>query len=239
MQREVRRLAAALAMWFSVSASLAESPPAKARVAHIIGLNPISAALCGRGEGFRANLANALDQFDSVALPPIWQKVKVEKLQAWFEAPPCPEASEPESNLYRSRRRVLDDLGRRIERAKVTERVGSALARFRGWRPGTEEWPSSAECAGCGALRASAGRVADIAGRWPARSSSQLGDLLVDASMRESLVAELCAAKPPTNTGAEIEKGFRYYSWTASGARLLEIAALFERPEVLAGCRDR
>jgi hypothetical protein len=230
-------MGAVLAGFFSVLGSLAASPLLKPNPIPSAALGPISAALCGRGAGSRAALANALDKFGPIALPPIWREAKIETLQRWLEAPICPEASESESNLYTSRHMVLDQLGRRLERAKVTEKIGSALARFRGLRPSSVEWPSSSECDGCAALRSSAAEVADIASLWPLRTSTQVGARLDDAAKHEPLVAKLCAARPAANARADIEKRFRYYSWTASAASLFEVAALFEQPEVVAGCR--
>jgi hypothetical protein len=238
MRREICRISAALALLVSVSWSFAASLPAKPEAASA-DPGPISDALCGRGKGARANLANALDESGPIALPLIWRDVEVEKLQPWLEAPICSGASESESNLYRSRRRVLDGLGRRLERAEVTEQIGSSVARFRGWRPNPQEWPSSFECDRCAALRSSAARVVDIASRWPPRTSTKLGGWLGEAANREPLVAELCAAQPSPGAQEEIEKKFRYYSWTAGGTRLFEVAALFEEPDVVAGCRGR
>jgi hypothetical protein len=38
---------------------------------------------------------------------------------------------------------------------------------------------------------------------------------------------------------AAIERRFRYCSWTSAGAWLIETAAWFEQPAVIAGCRVR
>lgn len=239
MRREVCSLTALLALHLSVPGSFAASPLSKVEAKQPAGPGEISAALCGRGGGSRAKLASALDDFDPISLPAVWREVEIEKLQRWLDAPICSGASEPEARLYSSRRMVLDELSRRLERAKMTEQIGAALARYRNLRPRSEEWPSSSECGGCAALRSSAARVTDIVLRWPPRTSSQLGARLGEATKRESLMIELCAAKPSPGARAEIERRFRYYSWTASGARLLEIAAFFEQPEVVAGCQGR
>lgn len=240
MRREVRRVVAASAMLFSVSRLLAASPPAKSELTPATAPDPISAALCGRSAALRiARLAKALDELNPITVPPIWREVEVEHLQRWLEAPICPGALESEAKRYRSRRMILDQLGRRLERAKVTEQIGSTLTRFRGGRPSSVEWPSSSECDGCAALRSSAARVADIASRWPPRASTKLGARLGEAAKREPLVAELCEAKPSPGARAEIERRFRYYSWTASAEQLFKVAAFFEQPEIVAGCQGR
>jgi hypothetical protein len=194
----------------------------------------ISAALCGRGEGPRAI---ALDTFDPI--PWIWQETEIEELQPWFDAQMCPGPSEEQARRFRSRRRVLEGLRRRLERAEAMERIGATLEQFRGRRPGGG-WPSTFQCDDCTALWASVGSVAGIAGRWPPGSTSRtVGERLDQATQREPLVEELCAARPPHGAQEKIETRFRYYSWTADGAKLFEVAALFERSEVVALCEVR
>jgi hypothetical protein len=237
MRREVRFLVTILALLLSSLRSFAASPSKKPAVD--LGAT-ISDALCGRGTGFRAKLAKALDTFDRMSVPPIWQEAEVSNLRPWLDAPVCSGASEAEGKLYSFRHLWLERLGHRLKRAQAMEQIGSALAQFRGLRPGSEEWwLSSADCAVCAALRASAARVADIASRWPTRTSSKVGVGLSAAAKREMLIEELCAAMPPPRTRAEIEEGFRYYSWTVGGAKLFEVAALFEQPEIAAECRGR
>lgn len=238
MGSEVCRLAMVSALLFSATGSIAASPPARHSPAPVAALGPISDALCGRSESFRARLAHALDEFDPIALPSIWREVEADNLQRWLEAPICPGASELESKLYRSRRMVLECLGRRLERAKVTEQIGPTLVRFRDWHPNSVQWPKSLECDRCTALLSSAARIANIASRWPPQTSTKVGARLGEAAKRESLVAELCAVKPSPGARAEIERRFRYYSWTADGVKLFEIAAWFEQLEAVAGCRD-
>jgi hypothetical protein len=239
MPREGRAGAAVLALRLAWCALSAASPSTGLAAVAVAGGDSISAALCGRGEGLHAKLANALDEPDPLGPPSTWRDLDSDGFRGWLGAPICVGASELETELYRSRRRALEQLSRRLERARVTEEIGPALARFRGRRPSSGEWPSLVECDGCAALRSSAARVADIAARWPPRESAKLGARLVEAARREPLVAELCAAQPPAGVRAEVERRFRYYSWTADGARLLEVAALFEQPEVVAGCQDR
>lgn len=233
MRREVRRWMVTFLILLMPGAAAA-SPAAKP------GPDPIPEALCGRaGRGDPMKLAVALDGFDSISVPPAWSEVEIQKFQRWLEAPVCTGASEQEIKQYQSRRKALVQLGRRLERAQVTEQIGSALAPWRVWRPSPEEWPGPLECQGCEALRSSAVRVAEVAARWPSRSSTRLGARLSEAAMREALVADLCKARPSPRAREEIERRFRYYSWTAGGAKLLEVAAFFEKPEVTAGCRGQ
>jgi hypothetical protein len=240
MPRESCRGTAVLAVLLTVSGTFAESPSGRPAGAPAVNADSLSAALCGRGAGSAPKLASALDEIDPVAAVASWRQVEIDGFRRWLEAPICRGASESEARLYRSRRVALDQLSRRLQRAQAMEGIGSTLARFRGWRPSAREWPSSAECDACADLRSAAARVADIAARWPPRTSTkQLGARLDDAASRERLVAELCAARPAAGAWAEIERRFQYYSWTADGARLFEVAALFEQPEVVAGCQDR
>lgn len=229
MRCELRFLAAALALCVS-GLAIGQPQPAP---------DAIPAALCGRGKGSLAALANALDAFDARALPPLWQSVEVETFQRWREAPACAKASEEEAQRYRSRHAALEQLGRRIDRSTVLEGIGSAVVRFRDLRLIPAAWPTSSQCPACASLRASAERVADVADRWRLGTGTKLGAQLVDGAKRESLVHELCAAAPSRDAWAEIERRFRYYSWTASAGQLFEVAALFEQPGLAAECRPR
>ncbi|HWM92941.1 MAG TPA: hypothetical protein VN493_19415 [Thermoanaerobaculia bacterium] len=180
-----------------------------------------------------------MDDLDLDALPPDWGAMKDETFQLWLAAEICSEPSEEQAARYTARRRMLEELGRRLERAKLTEQIGTILKPFRGWRSVSEEWPSGSECGGCAELRSSTTRVVDIASRWPVQMSSTLGALLKNAIQHEDLIAELCAAKPSPSARAEIEGKFQYYSWTSSAARLFQVAALFENPQIVAECRGR
>lgn len=232
MRREIHCAAAVLVLICRAPGLFAASPEAEPAPA-AVAPGTISAALCGRGEVRRAR---ALDTFDPI--PRIWKEMEIEKLQPWFEAQMCPAALETEARLFASRRRVLEGLRRRLERAETMEKIGDTLEQFRGWRPGGG-WPSTFQCDDCTALWSSAGSVAGIADRWPPGKSRTVGDRLGQAAQREPLVAELCAAKPPRGAQEKIGTRFRYYSWTADGAKLFEIAALFERSEVVALCEVR
>lgn|GEM_PF-7035920 len=240
MRCEVHRMAAVLALLFSVSGSFAASPPAKPEAAPTAG--PISDALCGR-ENRQRGRADALDRLDSAILPEVWQRSKVVDIELWLKAPICLDATSAETARFEQRREALGQLLSRVKRARTTELVEAALARFRGWQPKPDEWPTSSECPECAALRLVAVRLAAVtASRPPGRKlaeDAQIGPQLNAAAKRESLIAGLCAAKPSPGARAEIERRFRYYSWTASAAKLFEVAAFFERPEVVAGCRER
>lgn len=240
MKLEIRRVALPLVVLLVAPWWLAASRTNRAGAAPTAAEDLIAAALCGHGKGAAARLAKALDEVDPPDLPQVWQEEEVETLQNWLKvAPICPDASELAADRYQARRRVLDKLGRQLARVKSTERIGTALAPFRGRDLSPEEWPSDLECGACAALRSSAASVADIASRWPVQNGAKLGPLLKVAMQREDLVAGLCAAQPSLNARAEIEEKFRYYSWTASAARLFEVAALFEKPEIAAECRAR
>jgi hypothetical protein len=237
VRHEVRRVASGLAVLLSMPGLLAMDRPNKPKEA-AAEVGPISAALCGRGQRNREQ-AEALDEFKSPELPPIWQKETVETLRSWLKAQICLKASGKEVDRFQSRRRVLEELERRLTRAEGREQIGATLAPFRSRKPSPEEWPSDVDCEACAALRSSAATVADIASQWQPQKATQLGSLLKTATQWEALVAELCAAQPPLNARAEIERKFRYYSWTASAARLFEVAALFAKPEIAAECRGR
>lgn len=241
MRRELSRVAAALTLLLSALGLLAAGTPAKPELTPAVAPGPISAALCGRKSGQRLH-AEALDRLDPT-IPPIWRKVKIADFELWLKAPICLDATPTEVARFERRRGALGQLRSQIEWAHTTELVEAALARFRGWQLGSDEWPTSSECSGCAALRKAAVRVAAVtASRWPERTQVEevrIGPRLDAASKREPLIAALCAVKPLPGARAEIEGRFRYYSWTVSGARLFEVAALFEQPEIVAGCQGR
>lgn len=242
MRLEVCRTAVVLAILFSVLGSFAASPPTKPEPAPAVRSGSISDALCGRESEQRVR-AEALDRVDPRVLSEAWRKLKVADVDLWLIAPICLHATSTEAARFENRHGALGRLRSRVERACTTEFVEASLARFRGWKPRPDEWPTSSECPGCAALRLAAVRVVAVsASRWPERKQAkdiQIGSWLDTDAQREPLIAALCAVRPSPGARAEIERRFRYYSWTASGAKLLEIAALFEQPEVVTGCRDR
>jgi hypothetical protein len=239
MRPEIRCLAAFSTWLLAVSGSSAASPPAKPEPASSEGPRSISDALCGRGSSQRLR-AEALDRLDTTILPEIWGKLKLADFERWLEAPICLDATPTEDDRFEHRRKALGRLRSQIERARTLERVEAALASFRGWKPRPDPWPSSSECRGCAELRDAAARVAVVTASWPERKLAEdlpIGKRLAAATQREPLMADLCAAEPSQGAQDEILRSFRYYSWTSNGAKLLEVAALFKQPEVVAGCR--
>jgi hypothetical protein len=200
--------------------------------------NPISEALCGRTSSERAR-AMALDAFDFAAVPEAWRNAKVEELNAWLELPRCTQGAIAEYALFTRRREVLQTLHSRLERALAVSRFETALKDFPRWQKRGDEWPSAAECNGCDVLRRAAAAGMKVRAQWPMlKVKVGIGSLLDGADTRESLMNELCIAMPAARAREEMESRFRYYTWTARGAALVEVAQWFERPEVVAECRD-
>lgn len=199
--------------------------------------NPISEALCGReaGESVRAK---ALDADDAIP-PTAWRRATVEDLAQWLRAPRCVNGKIAEYALFTRRRRTLQTLRSRVDRAIVVGRFEDALADFPRWSQRESEWPTAEECGGCDVLRRAAAGGAKIRSEWPKRISQNrsIGVWLDGEETRESLIRDLCAVMPPPQAGEEMANRFRYYTWTARGATLMEIARWFERPDVLAECR--
>ncbi len=201
--------------------------------------NPISEALCGRASTEQAR-ATALNRFDFKAVPEAWRNTKVEDLDAWLDSPRCAQGTIAEYALFTRRREVLRTLHSRLERALVVSRFETVLKDFPRWRKRENEWPSAAECGGCADLRRAAAAGMTVIAQWPKRKvkNGPIGSLLDGAETRESLMQELCTAMPAVRAREEMESRFRYYTWTASGGTLVEVAKWFERPEVVAGCQD-
>jgi hypothetical protein len=232
--------AAVLAFLFAVAGFAASSKPSEPPPA--AGLDSISDALCGRGSGRRA-LATALDDVEATTLPEAWSRVKVSELELWLQDPICRGATATEFERSERRHEVLAKIGSWVEQAHRIELAVAAVHRFGIWQPSTAPWPASSECPACAELRVAATRVAAVAAsKWPApkpAGDGPIGTLLQATAKLDPLIASLCAAKPASGAQAEIEKSFKYYSWTAEGAKLLEVAALFEQSEIDAGCRGR
>ncbi len=241
MRHEICCVAALSALLLSVSGSLVASPAAKPTVAPA-AYDPdlISNALCGRANEQR-DRAEALGGLGST-IQPLWRKSKIADVELWLNATMCHDATPAEAARFEDRREALERLRFRIERAHVTELIQAALAHFRGWRLGADDWPSSSECPACGELRRAAAQVLEITASWPEwkqADNPRIGPRLAAAAKLEPLITKLCMGKPSPGTRGEIERRFRYYFWTAEGARLFEIVAFFEQPEVVAGCQDR
>jgi len=200
--------------------------------------NLISEALCGRASSERAR-AIALDAFDFAVVPEAWRNAKVEDLDAWLELPRCTKGTIAEYALFTRRREVLRTLHSRLERAFAVSHFETALKDFPRWQNRGDEWPAAAECNGCDALRRAAAAGMKVSAQWPMRKVKiSIGSLLEGADTRESLMNELCTARPAVRAREEMESRFRYYTWTAHGAALVEVAQWFERPEVIAECGD-
>lgn len=231
---------AALALLLSVPGLFAASPPVKPEPAVAANPpNPVSEALCGRESSHR-DRAGELDRLNPTNLPNIWRKSTVEDLNLWLKAPTCRDATSTEVEQFEHRRKALEQLQVQIERAHTTELVEAALVHLRDRQPKPDKWPTDSECPGCATLRTTAIRLTEAAAsRRPKRKQGEdsgIGARLDAAAKREPQITEICAAKPSRSARAEIEKNFLYYSWTAGGAWLLEIASFFERPEVISGC---
>lgn len=200
--------------------------------------NPISEALCGRASSERAR-AMALDAFDFAVVPEAWRNAKVEDLDAWLDLPRCAQGTIAEYTLFTRRREVLRTLHSRLGRALAVSRFETALKDFPRRQKRGDEWPSAAECNGCDALRRAAAAGMKVSAQWPMRKVKiGIGSLLEGTDTRESLMNELCTAMPAVRAREEMESRFRYYTWTARGETLVEVAQWFERPEVVAECGD-
>lgn len=224
-----------------ISGMSAASSPVSAEPAPAVSQNPISEALCGRQSDQRS-LAELLDDLDPQVLHKAWRRLKIDDLDRWLGALICLDATQDEEGRFQHRHRALEQLRSRLERAHTLERVEAALAPFRGKKLAPDKWPSSSDCPGCAELREAAARVVAVTTSWPVRRrarESRIGPRLDAAAQLEPLVDELCAAKPSPRAREEIETRFRYYSWTAGGAMLFQVAALFEQSDVVAGCRRR
>jgi hypothetical protein len=214
-------------------------PVGKAQASGVI--ENVAAALCGRDVAISRlrDRAAALDSLQPGPLPPSWKKATAENLEVWLAAPLCAEANPEEIALVSKRRESLRRLQAQVEHARITEAIAADIAGLPRRQRGPE-WPGSFDCPACLALRAAESTVATLqASRWPSAGrgdQTPLGERFGAAAQRERLIDRLCAALPPRGARAEIERQFRYYSWTAQGARLLQVADLFEQPHIAAGC---
>jgi len=206
----------------------------------------IAEALCGRPSD-ELTRAEALDAFELPAVPEIWQAATTDDLRKWLGTPRCQAATPNESVRFNSRRKTLKQIIARIEEAKIVAGVRRSLlvlARAEApknlWsRP--NEWPASNECIGCDELRRAASAALGAAAAWRTATSAGtvIGARLGPSSSEETLISELCAARPSAVAAAEMTEDYRYYTWTEGGAWLLEVAAWFARPEVARTCGRR
>lgn len=199
--------------------------------------NPISEALCGRpsGEGARARA------LDDAVVADVWRNANVKDLDAWLLPPRCVHGSIAEYVLFTRRRQALFFLHARVERATAITPLESALDDFPRWQKRDDDWPSAAECNGCDTLRRAAEAGVRAIARLPKRrgKADTIGSLLDGANTRESQLHELCAAMPAPGALDEMEERFRYYTWTARGMALVDVAKWFERADVVGECRSR
>lgn len=231
--------AAAMLVGFSAWAASAEkTAPSKP-------VEAVAAALCGRTvkAGWLVARAEALDTLERGKLPPPWRRAKAEEVEIWRATPLCSEATREEVVLVKRRLRALDLLRSHVRRAQITEEVAADVARLPKRQATQDEWPDSSDCRGCRALRTAEAEIAAVTSSpWPSAKigkQTPLGERLDAAAQREPLIGRLCEVKPPPEARAEIETYFLYYSWTVNGARLLQVAELFEQPSLAAGCSRR
>jgi hypothetical protein len=224
--------------------SLAAPPsPAVGEAAPSGAVEAVAAALCGRNadQGLMLRAA-AFDSPNLDSLPRAWRRARAEDLEIWLAAPFCLEATSEETKLFAKRQQALESLQERVGRARTTEAIAADIAGLAKRQPGdigTGEWPDAPVCRHCPALRAAEVAIAGLAkSPWPNAKGEQalLEKRLAAAEMREPLIRQLCAFKPPPGARAEIEQRFRYYSWTAEGAWLLQVAELFEQPRIATWC---
>jgi hypothetical protein len=242
MQRRVRGVGATLLLLVMASGLIAANEPAQP-----VGPSPapdsISEALCGRA-GRELNRAEALDSFSLEVVPDIWRKATVEDLRRWAGALRCVAASPNESVKFKNRRSRLDQLLERIEDAGGVDDLRASLMALARKQPTSNDWskadlwPSTTECTGCGELRRAASAALRTAGEWRKRKPAgpSIGARLDAVKEDDALLAGLCAARPSPPAAEEMTRRFRYYTWTAGGAWLLEVAAWFKRLEVTDTC---
>jgi len=241
MQRDVLRgaaVAVGLLAWAGHAAASPPTKPASQQKAAARRTRAISAALCGR---LSQESSRAL-ALDAGGIPGIWKHAKAVELEIWLKAPECADADRGEADRSERRRAVLEQLRAQVDRARALEQIEADVVGFLSLPPIRDDWFADLACEGCEALHRAAVRLRDLAASLPQRGpdeKTELGPRLDAAAKAESWIFELCDERPSPAASKEIETRFLYYSWTASGARLLTVAALFARVETLGGCRDR
>lgn len=245
-----RELAVAAVVFLAGSASwgprsFAAAPTLQAKPAPARPADAVAAALCGRkveAAGMAAR-AEALDAVDARKLLQPWRRAKARDVEVWLTAPSCPNATPEETALASSRRAALKLLQSLVERARAIEAITADVARLPERKLNPAAWPALSVCRLCDTLRAADSRIAELTVTpWPEATKGEqtpLGERFAAAAKREPMVDALCGVKPPPGARAEIEQRFLYYSWTANGARLLDVAELFERPSLASGCPGR
>src|SRR5258706_3495771 len=239
MRPDLRSLVFILALLCATRGSFAETDPKPVTEPPPAAPNPISEALCGRKSSESAR-ADALNAFDFAAVPESWRNLKREELDPWLKVMVCDNVTPDEHSLFMRRRRVLQVLRSHLERAVRIDHFEQAVLSLPKWRPVHDDWPAPGDCESCDALRRAATVATNHAVNWPKRKKADvIGSWLDGEEERESLIALLCRAKPSPAARADMEKRFRYYTWTPNGAKLLEVAAWVEGQDILEECPNR
>jgi hypothetical protein len=139
------------------------------------------------------------------------------------------------------RRKMLRQLECLLRRAHILEQFDLVLKEFPEWHRITDPWLTSGICASCIELHRAGDVAAAVADQWPQSRQSAaalIGPALDAAEKREPLIAKLRAVHFRAGVRQEMETKFLYYSWTAGGVKLLEVADWFARPEVIAACKQ-
>lgn len=210
------------------------------------GRSAITDALCGR-QSRESSRAKALDDFNPAAVPSVWRDASVEELELWSGAHGCDEGVLADSTRRFNRRtRKLGEIREHLAAAKEMETVRQSLLSLTKRQPKAatwtdpREWPEAGECPECAALRHAGVVATRAASHWRERSGnpSAIGARLDTLRDGQVLVAELCAARPPSGAAEAITARFRYYTWTVDGAWLLAVAQWFEQSKLQGRCHQ-
>jgi hypothetical protein len=243
MRREIVAATVVLAVLSTTPTLFAANGPGK-QAPPAPAIDPITEALCGRESSERAR-AEALDTFDFAVVPEVWRQATVDELRRWTTARGCGDGlMDKSSQQFKRRVRKVEVILSRLEETRVTEAFGASVRTLAKEQPPSPEWsnpdawPPAVECPGCAALRDAAGAVLRTTAEWRKRKapSAAVGPRLDALRRDETLIDELCAARPSSRAAQEMKKRFGYYTWTAGGAWLLAVADWFEQPEVADWC---
>jgi hypothetical protein len=241
MPHDVCRLATILLFVAASRLFGADGPPIA--VAPAPASEPCSEVLCGR-TGKDLARAEALDALDANIVPEAWRESTIQELRRWADAPRCAKADPNESLKFNRRRKALARLLEWIDEERVAREVRASLMALAKKQPSSNErskaddWPSSTECSGCEELRRAATTALETAREWRKHEASgnSVGAKLDALREDKTFIAALCKARPSPTAAEEVTRRFRYYSWTASGAWLLDVATWFAQPDVAGTC---
>jgi hypothetical protein len=219
--------------------------PAKAKPKPAPPANPIGDAMCGRDSKSLA-LAAALDGLEPGATPADWpwNKQKVTVLRSWLDAPECTNATPEEKTRYGSRAAALKALEQSIERGHRVMQVREHLVTVSPLVYQDPEWPAS--CAPCQALRAIADALQTarppaalpVTPATPAPAPSTIGERLHHEREFAEFKRTLCPLKSRASSlETTVETRFAYFTWTKTGAGVLEAVAVLQRPSFTELCR--